>query len=357
MRAAGVRGEVLPERGLGDLQDQRVVEGPQGGRALAALDEGHLAEAVAGAAHRHLLAGLRDHEVARRGPRTSRGPPRPRGRGPAPGARAISRQAPSEALELGLGRARPGAPSGGGGRACRRAPRSAQASASRSSAAASLTRNPSRSVATIPSLPQRLMMRMQVSIVVPVRSASSWRLSGIGTNRPPVPRPAHPVGELQEEVGEARLDPAARHLGDAPRQLHDALGHAGQEAAHEGGVALEEREELVPADEDALGVLDRDRGGGVGPALVGHHRAHRVAGAEDLEDDLLARGDRLHHLHPAARDRDQEVGRVALGEDRLALLVGPRERHRGEPLLVLAGEVAVERAAPEQLLDGGHRPR
>ena len=145
----------------------------------------------------------------------------------------------------------------------------------------------------MPSLPQRLMMRMQVSIVVPVRSASSWRLSGIGHEAAAVARLAHAVGELQEEVGEARLDAPAGHLGDAPRQLDDALGHAGQEAADEAtGWRSKQREELARGGRGCTrsGSM-RDRGGGVGPALVGDDGADRVARPEDLEDDLLAGGD------------------------------------------------------------------
>ena len=46
--------------------------------------------------------------------------------------------------------------------------------------------NPSFSVRSTSSLPHRLMMRMHVSIVVPVRSASSWRDSAIGMNTPPL---------------------------------------------------------------------------------------------------------------------------------------------------------------------------
>ena len=67
----------------------------------------------------------------------------------------------------------------------RLAPESAQAAASASSALRSTRRNPSFSVRTMRCLPQRLMMRIAVSMVVPVRSASSCRDSGIATNVPP----------------------------------------------------------------------------------------------------------------------------------------------------------------------------
>jgi len=167
MRAAGVRGQVAPERGLGDLQDEGLVEGAQRGRALAALDQGHLAEAVPGAPHGHLLAGLGDHEVP--GEHHEHRVPLVAllAEGLARGEHHLA-AGPHHALEVGLGECRTAAPPGAGPRACRRAP--PQAPASRSSAATSLTRKPSRSVETIPSLPQRLMMRMLVSIVVPVRS-------------------------------------------------------------------------------------------------------------------------------------------------------------------------------------------
>ncbi len=169
---AGVGGQALPEDGLRDLQHERVVEGAQGRRALAPLDEGHLAEAVPGAAHRHLLAGLGDHDVAgedhvHRVALFALVAQRLAGSEHALGTRG------NDGLELGLRERGEQPRAAQEGELVGALHGSAQASARRSSAAVSLTRKPSLSVVTIPSLPQRLMMRMHVSIVVPVRSASS----------------------------------------------------------------------------------------------------------------------------------------------------------------------------------------
>lgn len=59
---------------------------------------------------------------------------------------------------------------------------SVQPTATDSNVARSRTRNPSFSVTTTSSLPRRLMIRMVVSMVVPIISASSCRDSTIGMN-------------------------------------------------------------------------------------------------------------------------------------------------------------------------------
>src|SRR4029079_12923124 len=76
--------------------------------------------------------------------------------------------------------------------------------ATRSSSFRSSTTNPSFSVLTTSSLFQRLMMRMQVSIVVPVMSASSWRDSVSGMNVPP--RSARPISEASFSKRRAKRD-------------------------------------------------------------------------------------------------------------------------------------------------------
>ena len=141
---------------------------------------------------------------------------------------------------------------------------------------------------------------------------------------------AHLSGKLQEQAGETRLHAAAGELREAVGELDQPVRQAEQEPADEAGILLEQAEERGSLDRDAAGVLDRDRRGGEGPALVDRDGAERIADAEDLQNHVLAGGRRLEHLHPAAGDDVKTIRRAALGEDLLAasILLDPCERRQ-----------------------------
>src|SRR3970040_680695 len=84
---------------------------------------------------------------------------------------------------------------------------------------------------------------------------------------------------------------------------------------------LEQRKKDRPGDDEARGVLERDGARGTGPPVVGGHGAERIAGAEDLEDQVLAARHHLEDLHAARGDRIERVGWRALLEDRLPFAV------------------------------------
>ena len=146
-----------------------------------------------------------------------------------------------------------------------------------------------------------------------------------GNERPFVPGDAHLVRELQEEVCEARLDAPARHLGDAVRQLHDALGEPQDEAPNQRRVAFQQGEERRATYQQAGCRLDSDPGRRVGPSFIRHDGPDRVAGTEDLEDHFLPRGESLHDLRAPADDGEEEIAGIALGEERLSLVVGSQD--------------------------------
>ena len=112
--------------------------------------------------------------------------------------------------------------------------RGADYEAARDSSAGRLSNTkPSLSVRTMSCFPHRLMMRMDVSIVVPIMSASSCRDSARGMNVPSRDAAAHLVGELQEKTREAAFDAAAGKLGQTVGQFHQPMCEADQEAANQ----------------------------------------------------------------------------------------------------------------------------
>ena len=168
-------------------------------------------------------------------------------------------------------------------------------------------------------------------------------------------RLADPIGELQEQPGETRLDPRAGELRQAAGQLGQADREAGQQAPHERRILFEQPEERRLLDPHAFRALEGDRRRRERYALIDGNSAQRIASAENLEDDLLAGGRRLEHLHAAGDDGDERVAVVAFAEDHVAAFVSPGARDLRHPGASISRQPAKERDTAQLLVVGRGR--
>ena len=127
-------------------------------------------------------------------------------------------------------------------------------------------------------------------------------------------------------------DPARQAAGQVEEvELPDVVGEAAQLAdeareqrAPQAGVLVDQAVEGVAAEDERLGGLERDRGGGVLRAVEQGQLAEEVARAEGRDDRaLLALGVGQDDLHGAGLDDVERVAGVALVEDRLVPPVAP----------------------------------
>src|ERR671934_200934 len=165
------------------------------------------------------------------------------------------------------------------------------------------------------------------------------------------------LGEIEE-----RLRDAARYVQEdeilhARGRAADRPREQSQHLAHRLRRALEEREELVAADEQALAVADRHDGRGPWGVVEERELAEHLAGAEQCDDSLLAVLVRQRDLR-RPRHEDIEVrGRIAAVENRLGRREAPRPHPRGERAPIRLGERGEQRHACEGLRDGGELQR
>src|SRR5262245_2538208 len=115
------------------------------------------------------------------------------------------------------------------------------------------------------------------------------------------------MSELEEEARQSPFDAASRELGQAIGQLDEAMSQPHQESPDHRGVCLEEREERSTGNEQALGRFERNRAGWIRSRLIHGDGADRVAGTENLEDDVGATRRRLEDLYAAGDDRVQRL--------------------------------------------------
>ena len=141
-------------------------------------------------------------------------------------------------------------------------------------------------------------MRMAVSIVVPGDRPAPAATAASARRRRHA-RASDLIAQLQEEPGEACFHPRARELCQPARELSQADREPRQQPADERRILFEQAEEGRLLDAQDLRGLERERRGHERRALVDRHRAERIAGSEDLEDDLLASGRGLEHLDAA----------------------------------------------------------
>ena len=108
---------------------------------------------------------------------------------------------------------------------------------------------------------------------------------------------------------------------------------------------------------EATVVDQRDGAGGKRAAVVGRDGPERVARAEDLEDEVLARRQHLEDLHAARRDGIKRIGRHALLEDGLSARVVTDRRHPGHRGPVGGREPAEHRRDLQELVCGRRHER
>src|SRR5262245_65123519 len=113
--------------------------------------------------------------------------------------------------------------------------------------------------------------------------------------------------QLEEEARQSPFDAAPRELGQAIGQLDEAMSQPHEESADHRRMCLEEREEGSAGNEQALGRLERNRAGRIRSRLIRGDGADRVAGTENLENDVGAARRRLEDLYTAADDRVQRL--------------------------------------------------
>ena len=99
----------------------------------------------------------------------------------------------------------------------------------------------------------------------------------------------------------------------------------------EARLALDQREELAPLDDDAAALLDRLHGGRARPA-VERDFAEILAGADDVELHLAPLGIRDVDPRPPRDHEIERVGLVALVDDDGVLREGTHRRSLGDRL-------------------------
>ena len=114
-----------------------------------------------------------------------------------------------------------------------------------------MSTNPSFSVRSTSSLPQRLMMRMarldgrarQVGQLLAGQRQRNEHAAALLA--------AELIGQLEKQPGEARLDAAAGQLGEPGRELDETERQAAEQPAHERGMPLEQVEERLARNQQA----------------------------------------------------------------------------------------------------------
>src|SRR5207244_9114145 len=96
--------------------------------------------------------------------------------------------------------------------------------------------------------------------------------------------------------------------------------------------------------------LERDGAGWICARLVDRHGTDWVAGTENLQDHVGSTCGHFRNFDATADNREQRVRRIALAEERLALVELPNVRHRRETLAIVRRQPPKNGRLPEDLV-------